>query len=275
MTAFSRAIRATSVVPLLLASLFVLYPLGVMVLESFKNQGQIFADPLGLPSTLSFDNYSQAWAKASFSDYFLNSIIVTTGAVALSLGACSMASYVLARYTSRWLDGMYIGLVLGLVLPIRLIVVSLLVILRALDLLDSLLGLILVYSTTCLPFSTFVLTNYMRALPRELDDAARADGASDFSIYRLIIMPLSRPGLAVVAIYDLVYVWNDYFLPLIFVRSPDLRTLPLGVTIFFSEYSTRWDLVFASLTTTSLPVLLCFVVLSRQFISGIIQGALK
>ena len=275
----ARALRVgnqiLTAVPLLLVSFVILFPLYVMLMEPFKTQGQMFADPLGWPSQFSLDNFVQAWSEANFGAYFQNSLIVTVGAVALSLVASSMAAFVLARYTMRGLSGMHLFFVLGLILPVRLLVMALIAIMKPLDLLNSLVGLILVYAAASLPFAIFILANYMRQIPRELDDAARVDGASEFAIYRSVILPLSRPGLAVIAIYNIVYVWNDWFLPLIFLSSPNLRTIPLGVTIFYSEYSTQWTLIFASLVMSSVPVLFCFMVVSRQFIRGVTQGALK
>lgn len=253
----------------------VIYPLGLLLINSLKSTQEIFTDPNGLPPVLRFDNFIKAWEQADFSTYYLNSVIVTVGSVGLILLVTSLACHALARHQFRWTDPVYLFFVLGLMMPVRLAILPLFIMLRDLHLLDSLLGLILVYTAAGLPFSVFLLTNFFRGLPMELDEAARLDGASEFDVYRRIILPLSKPGLAVVAIYNAVLVWNDYFFPLIFIRSPQLRTLPLGITSFFGEHSTQWDLVFAGLTTTALPMILAFVILSRGFMRGLTEGALK
>jgi raffinose/stachyose/melibiose transport system permease protein len=271
----SRGLSSLAYVLLLLVAVVVLYPLGLLLVNSLKSTSEIFSDPNGLPPEFRFDNYVQAWQQASFSTYYLNSLIVTVGSVGLILVVSSLACHALARHQFRWTDSVYLFFVLGLMMPVRLAILPLFVMLRDMHLLDSLLGLILVYAASGLPFSVFLLTNFFKSLPRELDEAARLDGASEFGVYRRIIIPLSKPGLAVVAIYNAVIVWNDYFFPLIFIRSPELRTLPLGITSFFGEHSTQWDLVFAGLTTTALPMILVFVILSRGFMRGLTEGALK
>jgi raffinose/stachyose/melibiose transport system permease protein len=253
----------------------VVYPIGLLLINSLKSTQEIFTDPNGFPPVLRFDNFIKAWQQADFSTYYLNSVIVTVGSVGLILLVGSLACYALARHRFRWTDPIYLFFVLGLMMPVRLAILPLFIMLRDLHLLDNLLGLILVYTAAGLPFSVFLLTNFFRGLPVELDEAARLDGASEFDVYRRIVLPLSKPGLAVVAIYNAVIVWNDYFFPLIFIRSPQLRTLPLGITSFFGEHATQWDLVFAALTTTALPMILAFVLLSRGFMRGLTEGALK
>lgn len=269
---FSGVGRATV---LIIAAAYVLIPIAVMLLESVKNAGQIFSDPLGLPNPLVLQNYEVAWDRAGFSTFAVNSVIVTMGALAVSLSSASALSYLLARHRSGWSNAVLIVFSLGLVLPIRLLAAPLLITVKTLGLLNSLFGLILVYSAVTLPFAVFVLTNFMSGVPREMDDAARVDGAGDFTIYRRIILPLSAPAIAVVTIYNLVFVWDDYFLPLIFLKSANLQTMPLGLATFFGDHTTEWDLVFAALAITALPLLLCFIVVSRQFITGVTEGAIK
>jgi len=159
--------------------------------------------------------------------------------------------------------------------PIRLAIVPLFVMFRDFQLLDTLHGLVLVYAASGLPFAIFVMTSFVRSLPRELDEAAGIDGAGHFTIYRRIMLPLATPALAVVGIYSAVNVWNDYFLPLIFIRSPELRTLPLGITTFFGEHATQWDLVFAGLSITAVPLVLLFVALNKQFVQSLTAGAIR
>jgi raffinose/stachyose/melibiose transport system permease protein len=256
------------------SALLVLLPLFVMVINSFKTTDEIISAPLALPQTWDLSNFVDAWEQAGFSQYLLNSIVVTAGSLALILAVSSMAAFVLARHDLPGFDLLYLFFVLGLVMPIRLAIVPLLVMLRTLDMQNQL-GLVLVYAASGLPFSIFLIANYFRSVPRELDDAARVDGATEFTLYRKVILPLGRPSLAVAAIYNLVVIWNDYFLPLVLIHERELRTIPLGITVFFGEHVTEWNLVFAGLTMSAIPVIVMFVLLSRSFFAGISAGAVK
>jgi raffinose/stachyose/melibiose transport system permease protein len=254
----------------------VVAPLLYMVLTSFKTTQEIFGAPLALPASFSFKNFIDAWNLAHFADYFKNSLVVTVSAVGLTVLCAAMASYVLGRHQFRGSSAIYLFFVLGLVMPIRLAIVPILVILKSVGLGESLVGLVVVYVASSMPFSIFLLTTYVRTIPVDLDDAARVDGASEWGIFRRVMLPLSRPGLAVVAIYATIQVWNDYFLPLTMIHKPELSTLPLGVALFFaSQYWVRWDLIFASLTISAIPCILAFLVLSRPFVRGITDGAIK
>jgi len=262
-------------VPLLAFAAVVVYPLLLMVGDSLKTQYEIFSQPNSFPAHLRFDNYVRAWQQANFGTYFVNSLIVTVASVALILLFGSMAAYVLGRSELPGRNALHVFFLLGLMLPIRLAIVPLFVMFRDLELLDTLQGLVIVYVASGLPFAIFVLTSFVKSIPRELDEAASIDGASDFTIYRRVILPLATPGLAVVGIYSTVAVWNDYFFPLVFIRTPELRTLPLGVTTFFGEHATQWDLVFAGLSITALPLVLMFIVLNRQFVKSLTAGAFR
>lgn len=262
-------------VPLILLAAVVIYPLLLLLVDSLKTQYEIFSAPNSLPRVLHFDNYARAWQQADFGQYFVNSVIVTVASVALILVLGSMAAYVLGRSDLPGRNALHVFFLLGLMFPIRLAIVPLFVMFRDFQLLDTLQGLVLVYVASGMPFAIFVMTSFVKSLPRELDEAAGIDGAGHFTIYRRIMMPLATPALAVVGIYSAVTVWNDYFLPLIFIRSPELRTLPLGITTFFGEHTTQWDLVFAGLSITAVPLVLLFLVLNRQFVQSLTAGAIR
>lgn len=270
-----RAGSAAAYVPLLLVALVVIYPLALMLVDSLKTQYEIFSRPNDLPLVPQFTNYVRAWQEANFGTYFLNSVIVTVASVALTLLFASMAAYVLGRTRLPGRTLVHVFFLLGLMLPIRLAIVPLFVLFRDLQLLDTLQGLVIVYVASGLPFAVFLLTAFVRSIPSDLDDAASIDGAGDFTIYRRIVLPLLTPGLAVVGIYSTVLVWNDYFFPLIFIRSPDLRTLPLGVTVFFGEHTTEWQLVFAGLSITAIPLVAMFIALNGQFVKSLAAGAFR
>lgn len=253
----------------------VLYPFVVVLLSSLKPLGEIYSSPFGLPHSVQLGNYTQAWRQATFAVYFRNSVIVTGAAVTLLLLLASMAAYVLARY--RFRGGVFISLLFlaGLTLPQRLAIVPLFVLMRDLHLLDSLVGLVLIYTAGGLPFAIFLMTSFFRTIPSEIEDAARIDGCTPFQAYWRVMVPLIRPALATVGIFNFVSVWNDFFFPLIFIRSAGLRTIPLGLSLFFGEYSIQWHLLFAALMIAMVPTIVVFLLFSRQFIQGVMAGALR
>ena len=163
----------------------------------------------------------------------------------------------------------------GLMLPIRLGILPLFFLMRDLGLLNTPWSLILIYAASGLPFTIFVLANFFETLPKELEEAARLDGAGEFRIYAQVMLPLVRPALATVAIFNFIPWWNDFFFPLIFIRAERFKTLPLGLFSFFGEHQNDWALLFSGLTITALPLLLLYLLASKQIIEGLTSGALK
>ena len=256
-------------------TLLVLYPIAMMVLSGFKTTRELFSNPFGLPQSFAPDNFVRVWQGTNFPLYLRNSVVVTSGSILLILVLGVMAAYALGRYSFRGNELLYLFFLSGLMIPLRLAVIPLFVQLKAMGLTNSLLGLMCIYGAQGLPSAVFILTGFMRALPRDLDNAARIDGANEIQILFRIILPLTRPALVIVAIYNLVPVWNDFFFPLVFVQSERLKTLPLGLTVFMGQYSTDWAVLFAGLTLAALPVIALYTVMSRQFIAGLTAGALK
>lgn len=256
-------------------SFVVVYPVFLMVLSSFKTSREIFRSPFALPDSWSLANYVEAWTRGNFSTYFGNSVLVTAASLVLVLLLGSLAAYPLGRYAFRgrtWLTMYFLS---GLMLPIKLGILPLFFLMRSLGLYDTPLALIAVYAASGLPFTIFVLANFFETLPRELEEAARLDGASEFRIFWQVMLPLVRPALATVAIFNFIPWWNDFFFPLIFIRSDRFKTLPLGLFSFFGEHQNDWALLFSGLTITALPVLIVYLFASRQIIKGLTSGALK
>jgi len=254
---------------LVLWTAVVVLPLYILVVSAFKTTQEIYAGPLNLPQNWSFANFISAWQVAKLGPALVNSTIVTVGAVVLTVFFSAMAAFPLSRFRLRWGTAM-LGLFLaGIMLPIRLASVELFNLMRNLDLLDSLLGLVCVYVAIRIPFAIFIFANFMRVIPRELDEAAWLDGASDFQILFWVIMPVVGPATAIVSIFTVIAVWNDFFFPLIFIFDPNLRTVPLAITNFVGQYRTDWGMVFASLGISLAPVLATYLVLSRQVREGV------
>jgi raffinose/stachyose/melibiose transport system permease protein len=260
---------------LILWALVNLVPIGIMLLSGFKTTTEIFTNPFGLPEKWSLATYIKAWKGANFAVYFRNSVIVSVVSIALILLVSSMASYVLARFSFPGRRLIYLYILAGLVLPVRLAIIPIFLLIRTIRLQDTLIGLLIVYTAGGISFSTFLLTNFFRNIPVDLEDSARIDGAGVFRIYWQINLPLLRPALATVAIFNFINVWNDFFFPLIFINTRTKKTIPLGIQNFFGEYSIQWDMLFAGLNIAIIPMIIFFLILSRQFIAGLTEGAIK
>lgn len=272
-----RKLSVTALIQIILIghTIVVLYPIVVMGLMGFKSTREIFRDPFGLPDTWNLANFVRIWEQTNFPLYFRNSFIVTGGSVLLILVLGVMASYALARYKFRGNELLYLFFLSGLMLPLKLAVIPLFIQFRDMGLLNSHLGLICIYAAEGLPSAVFILTGFLRTLPVDLENAARIDGANEPQILWSVMLPLVRPALVIVAIYNLVPIWNDFFFPLVFIQRESLKTLPLGLTVFMGQYSTDWAVLFAGLTVAALPVIILYVVLSQQFIRGLTAGAMK
>ncbi len=268
MTGLAQALLAAN-------TLLVVLPMLFMVLSSLKTTREIFQRPFALPAVFRWDNYAQVWGAAHFAVYFRNSLIVTVVSMVLILAAGTLAAYALGRYQFRGSDFLFLFFLSGIMVPIRLAVIPLFILMRDLRLLDTLWALILVYTASGLPSAVFILTGFFRTLPRDLDHAARIDGAGELGILLRVLLPLVRPALAIVTVYNIIPIWNDFFFPLVFIHREEIKTLPLGLTVFFGQYQTNWALLFAGLTLAAAPVLALYVVMSQQFIKGLTAGAVK
>ena len=260
---------------LLLNAFIMIYPLFVMVMSSFKSNAEIFTSPFALPQNPNFDNLEKVWTQTNFLQYMLNSLGVTAASIALILLFGTMAAYAIARYEFKASGLILMFFISGMTVPLKLAIIPLFLQLDALNLINSYAGLILVYVAMGLPSAVFIMTGFLRSLPRELEESARIDGASELLIMVKIMLPLARPALVIVAIQNAVPIWNDFFFPLILITSDNLKTLPQGLTVFMGEFVTDWGVLFTGLTLAALPITLLYVLLSKQFIAGITQGAVK
>ncbi|MBW8730400.1 MAG: carbohydrate ABC transporter permease [Terrabacter sp.] len=252
-----------------------LVPLLLMVSNSFRTNADLITDPLGLPSPPTTASYVEAWTTGNFATYFGNSLLVTVGAVAISTAVATMAAYALARGRSRifrWLEALFLS---GLMLPIHLAILPIFYLFDGLGLIDSRLGLMLMYAASGVPFSIFVLTTFFRQLPEELEEAAALDGASSWQTFWRIMVPLVRPAVATVAVFRFVPIWNDFLFPLVLLRSEDKYTLPVGLTSFFGENATNYSAVFAGLVITTVPLIVLFLVATKQIVAGLTAGMAK
>jgi raffinose/stachyose/melibiose transport system permease protein len=272
---FRGSSRAVLYILLVLYAIITLFPFFISIIASFKDLHGLYASALALPHVWHWENYRIAWIQGNFSVYFRNSVYITVLSITGVLLFGSMASYVLARYVFPGRVALYTYFMAGLVIPFRLAVLPMFVLLRSLHLFDTLGGLILVYIAVDLSFAIFILTSYFRSIPQEVEEAAVVDGAGPFRIYFQIMLPLVRPALATVGIVVFVWVWNDFFMPLVFLQSSEKSTLILGLFSFFGRHLNEWQYVLAGVNITLLPVLLLYLFASQQFIEGLTTGIRK
>jgi len=256
-------------------ALVVLFPVWTMLVNSLKPKRDIFRNPFNFPKHVTFDGYISVWHAGQFDLYFRNSIFVTVVSLFVILFLGSLAAYALANWKSKFSGVIYIYFIAGLMVPIRLGTINIFQIVRSLGLLDTIYSLFPIYIAMGMPLTIFVLTSFIKAIPRDLIDAARVDGASEWRIYRSIILPLLRPALATAAIFNLIPIWNDLWFPLIFIRADDQRTVMLGASLLFGQYQTDWTRILSVLSLASLPILILYLLMSKQFIKGLTAGAVK
>ncbi|HEY86216.1 MAG TPA: carbohydrate ABC transporter permease [Chloroflexi bacterium] len=257
-------------------TLIALFPIVLILMNSFKTRKAIFKAPLMPPTltTFSLEGYQTVFERSNFQWYFVNSLIITVVTIILVLFLGAMAAYALSEYKFPGNTFMALYLALGIMIPIRLGTISILRLVVAMGLIDTLTALILVYTAQGLPLTIFVLQQFMSQVPRELKEAARIDGASEYRIFGLIL-PLVRPAIATVAVFVMIPIWNDLWFPLILAPGEKTRTVTYGAQQFLGQFVSDWNAVLSSLTLAMIPILILYVLFSRQLIRGITAGAVK
>src|SRR3954467_9231473 len=253
-------------------ALLFLFPIYVLINLSFKTPAEINQAALGPPNELATSNYSKAWSGASLGAAMLNSTIITVLSLLCLIVVGSLAAYYLARAKTRLSYGMYLLFLLGIVLPFQLALVPLYRFMKDAGLLGSYTSMVLFYTGLQIPFTIFLYTGFLRALPREYGEAALVDGASHLQSFRRVTFPLLRPITGAVLILNAVFIWNDFLTPLVYLGGTPNETLPVVVYQFVGQYVSNWGYVFAAVVLASLPILLVFLVLQRYVIKGFASG---
>ena len=260
---------------MILWSFIAMAPIWLLLINTFKPKKEIYTNPFGLPREWTLDNYRYIISDNNFFSYFRNSFIVVVVSLAVILLLGSLCAYALAHWRTRTSRGVYFFIIVGMMLPIKIATIRLLEIMKTLGLLNTLWSLFPVYIAMGLPVAVFILTEFIRGLPGELYEAGFMDGAGRFMIYRKIVLPLIRPALATVAIYNLVPIWNDLWFPLIFINVENQKTVLLAVTRLQGQYTTDWPKLLTILSLSALPVILLYLTMSKQFVKGLTAGAVK
>ncbi|SDR20828.1 carbohydrate ABC transporter permease [Pseudovibrio sp. Tun.PSC04-5.I4] len=262
---------------LLTFSVIALFPVILVVINSFKAKKAIFRAPLELPTseTLDLVGYSTVLQQGNFPLYFWNSLFVTGTSLFFILLFGAMAAFALSEYKFRGNRFMGLYMALGIMIPIRLGTVGILTLMVAANLVNTHWALILVYTAQGLPLAIFILSEFMASVSSDLKSAGRIDGLSEYSIFLRLVLPLVRPALATVAVFSMIPIWNDLWFPLILAPSESTKTLTLGAQVFVGQFTNNWNAILAAMALAVIPVLVLYTVFSRQLISGLTSGAVK
>lgn len=267
--------RALKYVVAVGVSLLVLGPLYIAVAGGFKESGELINNPFALPRAWILDNYRYIFTLDSFWLQLRNSAIIMLGTVFLATLSAAMASFVFARMTFRGRDALFNVFMIGLMFPIVVAILPLYILIRQLDLINSLFGLILVESAFQLSGMILIMRSFFRSIPRELEDATYIDGGTPWTFFWRVLLPLSKPALAANAALAMVFSWNLLFLPLLTLNEEELYTLPLGTMQFFGQYTANWSRLMAFIVAAMLPAIVFYLLAERQIVEGLTGGSVK
>jgi len=272
-----KVVAGVSHTMLSLWSLMVLVPLAWTLMSSFKTTKEIFASPFALPKVWQFQNYVNAWNTAGIGSYFLNTVIVVGCALVIVMVLGAMCAYVLARYVFPGSKAVYYLMLAGLTFPIFLAIVPLFFILKNIGLLNTLPGLIIVYVAFALPFTVFFLFSFFKALPHEIGEAAAIDGAGEWRTFFQVMLPMAKPGLASVAIFNFLGLWNQYLIPVAINADHSHWVLSQGIAAFAGQqgYAVDFGSLFAAAIIVVVPVLVAYIIFQRQLQGSVSAGTMK
>lgn len=258
-------------------TLIALFPVFVVVINSFKSRKAIFREPLALPNESSFSliGYETVLKQGDFFLYFQNSFTVTVLSLTFVLLFGAMAAFALSEYRFKGNRLMGLYLALGIMIPIRLGTVAILQLMVASGLVNTLTALVLVYTAQGLPLAIFILSEFMQQVSDDLKNAGRIDGLSEYRIFFRLVLPLIRPAMATVAVFSMIPIWNDLWFPLILAPAEETKTITLGAQVFIGQFVTNWNAILSALSLAIVPVLVLYLIFSRQLIRGITAGAVK
>ncbi|MCY4540691.1 MAG: carbohydrate ABC transporter permease [Chloroflexi bacterium] len=255
----------------------VILPMIWLVYSSFKTDQEIFFQPWAPPQALKWDNFERAWVTVHVGQYFINSMRVVIPSLVLTLALSSMTAYILARFQFPGNRALFYMFMAGMLFPIFMALVPLFFLAKDLQLLNTFLGLTLVYTAYSLPFTIFFLTGFFKTLPSELHEAALIDGANEYQVFFRVMLPLAQPGLVTMAIFNFLGMWNQYILPLVLMTERENYVLPQGLSFMLHQqyYKSDWSALFAALTIIMVPTLVVYIIFQNQIQKGVTVGALK
>lgn len=259
----------------IIVALINIYPMVFSIFCSFKENLEIFSSFTALPKKLRIENYLTAWNVGNIGRYFLNTIILAVGTLAISGLFGAMASYVLAKFKFRGKSKIYLLFISGMMIPIQAVLIPLSYIFGKLGIMNNYPVLILLYAAFCFPMTILILTGFMNGIPTELEEAMVIDGANIYQVFFKMILPLSVPGIVSVSIFNFIQVWNNLLFPLIFISDKDKGTISMGLLAFFGEYSTDYSSSMAGICLTTIPVIIAYIFFQEKIENGLMSGAVK
>jgi ABC-type glycerol-3-phosphate transport system permease component len=259
----------------LLIVLVVDFPVLTVALNSFRTTENILSSQNILPTSPTLANYLYINTRTHFWTFLLNSGIVALGSTGVGIMLAALAGFAMSRFRSLIVGSYNQALLVVQMFPLILAIIPLFIFFRQLGLVNNFIPVILVYTVTQLPFSTWMLRSYFDSVPRELDEAAKVDGCSPFRCFLQIILPLAAPGIAAVAIFSFLFSYNEFFISSVFLRDEGLMTMPVGIQSFMQQYSTDWGSLMASATLAMVPTLILFLFIQKYLIAGATAGAVK
>ncbi|WP_226527274.1 carbohydrate ABC transporter permease [Metabacillus niabensis] len=252
-----------------------LIPVFFLFLTSLKSNGDLFSNSLfALPEEFKWGNFVEAWKEGNLGMYMKNSLFISLIKVPLGIFVAALAAFGLTRLNFKWEKPVYLFIILGMTIPFQACLVPLVMLLNKVNLMDTHVGLILIYIGFGIPFATLILYGFFKGIPNELDEAARIDGCSDLILFLRIILPVALPAISTLIILDFLATWNEFLLAQIFLTSDELKTVTTGIMSFKGEYSTNYPLMMAGVLLSVLPVLLVYVIFQKHFVNGF-GGAVK
>ncbi|MDE1995587.1 MAG: carbohydrate ABC transporter permease [Rhizobiaceae bacterium] len=260
-------------VPMTLLALSCIYPVFFAINNSLKTNKGYILDRFGITTDPTFDNFVTAWQRAHLSDYFINSVITTGGAVLLLLVVSSLAGFALAMLRFPLRRFLFLVILASLMIPVQVVLVPFYRTIIALDLVNTRIGLIISYTAFFLPFSVYMMTAFYSRLPRELVEAARMDGATILQIWWNVMLPMGKPALITLGILNTLYCWNDVLISLLVLQKE--RTVMVGIAALRGEYTTNVPLLTAGIVLAAAPIVIIYVIFQRQIVNGIAVGAVK
>lgn len=260
---------------LIFFALINIYPIFWMVMNSFKTERQISINSFSLPKSLIFSNYTKAWNAVSLGNSFMNSFIVAGISVLITVSIGSLAAYFISRFEFPGKKLIYSFFIFGLLVPIHGTLVPIFILMRNIGLVNTRISLILPYVAFNLPLTIFILSSFMKSLPKAVEEAAIVDGAGYLRIFWSIILPMSRPALATVGILNFVYNWNEFSFALVLINDNDLMTLPLSLSLFSGQFSTDYGMQMAGLSMALIPIIAIYLLMEDQLVKGMSAGAVK
>jgi raffinose/stachyose/melibiose transport system permease protein len=269
----NRYTKRTFALEMLMAGIAVAFAFPVYVLVNLAVRAPSdTSSPIAPTTAPTLANFTEAWREAGLGGALINSVVVTTVSVLIVLAVSALAAYPLARSTATWSRGTFLLIMLGLILPFQLAALPLYQTIRDLGLLGSVWSLVLFYSGLQVPFTTFLYVGFLRALPRDFEDAASIDGCTPLAAFRYVVFPMLKPVTVTALVLNAVSVWNDFFTPLLYLSGSTQQTMPVAIAGFVGQFVADWNLIFAALLISIVPVLAVYLALQRSIINGFAGG---